>query len=74
MKITNRKLYDVQFTLEELEALQSAERALTEIAVLFGNEGYLMAAETGECVELSELNRVRAILDFFYDHRVFERN
>lgn len=73
MTINNRKLYDVQFTLEELNALQGAERALTEVATLFGSEGYLMAAETGEAVELSELNRVRAILDFFYDHRVFER-
>ena len=73
MKINNRKLYDVQFTFEELNALQDAERALTEVVTLFGSEGCLVAAETGECVELSELNRVRAILDFFYDHRVFER-
>ena len=72
MKINNRKLHDVQFTYEELEALECAERALTEVAVAFGTEGTLMAAETDECVELSELNRVRAILDFFYDHRVFE--
>ena len=73
MKINDRKLYDVQFTCEELEALSGAERALTEIAVKFGSEGTLVSAETGECVELSELNRVRAILDFFCDHRVFER-
>lgn len=73
MTINNRKLYDVQFTLEELNALQDAERAITEVVTLFGSEGTLVAAETGECVDLSELNRVRAILDFFYDHRVFER-
>jgi hypothetical protein len=72
MKINNRKLHDVQFTYEELKALENAERALTEVAVAFGTECTLMAAETGECVELSELNRVRAILDFFCDHRVFE--
>lgn len=72
MKINNRKLHDVQFTYEELKALEGAERALTEVAVAFGTECTLMAAETGECVELSELNRVRAILDFFYDHRMFE--
>lgn len=73
MTINNRKLYDIQFTLEELEALQGAERALTEIATRFGSEGYLQSAETGEVVMLEELNRVRGILDFFYDHRVFER-
>lgn len=73
MKVNNRKLYDIQFTLEELNALQDAERALTEVVTLFGSEGVLLAAETGECIDLSELNRVRGILDFFYDHRVFER-
>ena len=73
MKLTNRKLYDCQFNLDELNALEGAERAITEIVTMFGSEGCLMSAETGECVDLSELNRVRAILDFFYDHRVFER-
>lgn len=73
MKVTDRKLYDCQFSYEELQALTGAERAITEIVTLFGSEGTLLAAETGECVELSELNRVRAILDFFHDHRIFER-
>ena len=73
MKLNDRKLYDVQFSLEELEALQGAVRAITEVVTLFGSEGTLVAAETGECIELSELNRIRAVLDFFYDHRVFER-
>ena len=73
MKLNNRKLYDCQFDWNELEALEGAERAITEIVTLFGSEGALVAAETGECVDLSELNRVRAILDFFHDHRIFER-
>lgn len=73
MKLVDRKLYNVQFSWEELQALEGAERAITEVVTLFGSEGCLMSAETGECVDLSELNRVRAILDFFYDHRVFER-
>ena len=68
MKINDRKLYDCQFDHEELEALEGAERAITEIVTLFGSEGTLVAAETGECVDLSELNRVRGILDFFHDH------
>ena len=73
MKLHDRKLYDCQFDYEELCALEGAERAITEIVTMFGSEGTLVAAETGECVDLSELNRVRAILDFFHDHRVFER-
>lgn len=73
MIINNRKLYDVQFTPEELEALRGAERAITEIITLFCSDGCLMSAETGEVVTLDELNLVRGILNFFYDHRVFER-
>ena len=73
MKLNDRKLYDCQFDYEELCALEGAERALTEIVTLFGSEGHLMSAETGEVIMLDELNRVRGILDFFCDHRVFER-
>ena len=73
MKLNDRKLYDCQFHRDELEALEGAERAIAEVVTMFGSEGTLVAAETGECVDLSELNRVRAILDFFYDHRIFER-
>ena len=73
MKINDRKLYDVHFSPEELEALHGAERTITEVVTLFGSEGMLVAAETGEYIDLSELNRVRAILDFFHDHGIFER-
>lgn len=72
MKVSNVKLTNIQFTHEELCALDNAERAITEVAVAFGSEGALVSAETGECVNLSELNRVRTILDFFHDYRNFE--
>ena len=39
MKINDRKLYDVQFTYEELCALENAERALAEVVIMFGSEG-----------------------------------
>ena len=73
MKLNDRKLYDCHFEWDELNALEGAERTIAEIITLFGSEGTLVAAETGECVELSELHRVRAILDFFHDHGIFER-
>ena len=73
MTVNDRRLYDVQFTFNELDALKRAERAITEVITLFGSEGHLMSAETGEVVMLDELERVRGILDFFYDHRIFER-
>lgn len=73
MKLNDRKLHDCHFDYEELCALEGAERVITEVVTLLGSEGTLVAAETGECVDLSELNRVRAILDFFHDHGIFER-
>ena len=73
MKLNNRKLYDVQFTYEELCALDTAESALADVTAMFGSMGTLVAAETGECVDLSELSRVRAVLSLFHDSRIFER-
>lgn len=52
--------------------LEKAERIINNLPIFFGSDGALMSAETGECVELCELNRVRAILDFFVDYRTFE--
>ena len=72
MTTTKKTLHDVKFSFEELQALEGAERALTEVSVIFGTQATLMSAETGEIVQLEELNRVRAILDFFAEHRVFE--
>jgi hypothetical protein len=72
MTTTKKAIHDIQFTYEELSALNDAERALAEISVMFGTQATLMSAETGEIVQLEELNRVRAILDFFVGHRVFE--
>ena len=72
MTTTKKSIHDVQFTNEELNALAQAERALTEVSIAFGTQVTLMSAETGEIVQLEELNRVRAILDFFVEHRVFE--
>lgn len=72
MTTTKKTIHDIQFSVEELNALAHAERALAEVSVKFGTQATLMSAETGEIVQLEELNRVRAILDFFVDHRVFE--
>lgn len=73
MILNEKKLYEIQLTGKELTALDVSERALAEVAEMFGSNGTLVAAETGECVDLSELNRVRAVLDFFYIHKIFER-
>lgn len=72
MTATKKAIHDIQFTCKEVSALSDAECALAEISVAFGTQATLISAETGEVVQLEELNRVRAILEFFVEHRVFE--
>ena len=73
MIVNERKLYEAQLSCKELIALDTAERALADVTAMFGSNGTLVAAETGECIDLAELGRVRAVLDFFHDRKVFER-
>lgn len=72
MTITTKRVFDIQLTQDEIDTLEEAERIINNLPIFFGSDGALMSAETGECVELCELNRVRAILDFFVDYRTFE--
>lgn len=72
MTITNKRVLDVQLTQDEINTLENAERIINDLSIFFGSDGAVMSAETGESVVLYELNRVRAILDFFVDYRAFE--
>lgn len=72
MTITNKRVFDIQLTQDEINTLENTERIITDLSIFFGSDDALMSAETGECVALCELNRVRAILDFFVDYRTFE--
>lgn len=72
MTITNKRVFDVQLTQDEINTLENAERIINNLSIFFGSKDALASAETSECVELCELNRVRAILDFFVDYRTFE--
>lgn len=72
MTITNKRVLDVQLTQDEITTLENAERIINDLSIFFGSDGAVMSAETGESVVLYELNRVRAILDFFVDYRAFE--
>lgn len=72
MTITNKRVFDVQLTQDEINTLENAERIINDLSIFFGSDGAVMSAETGESVVLYELNRVRAILDFFVDYRAFE--
>lgn len=72
MTITNKRVFDIQLTQDEINTLENAERIINDLSIFFGSDDALMSAESGECVVLEELNRVRAILDFFVDYRAFE--
>jgi hypothetical protein len=72
MKLLEKKLFVVNFTAEELDALELADRALGELYNVFGRDDKLVSPDTGELVELNELPRVRGILNLLCTRRTFE--
>ena len=72
MKLLEKRLFVVNFTAEELDALELADRALGELYNHFGRDDKLVSPDTGELVELNELPRVRGILNLLYARRTFE--
>lgn len=72
MTLLEKRLLVVNFTAEELDALELADRALGELYNLFGCDDKLVSPDTGELVELNELSRVRGILRLLYTRRTFE--
>lgn len=72
MTTTKKTIHNIRLTHAELIALQEAHDVLSEITAMFGTQATLMSAETGEVVELDELSRVRGVLSFFREYRVFE--
>lgn len=56
--------------LEEVNALQTAERVLREVQSAFGFYSTIQSLETGEVITGEEVARARAILDFIANYRV----
>ena len=61
-----------QLTVEEYQALELAEKIFAHIQNTYGEKCRLTSVNDGECVTLSEIPRVRGIIDFVMRNRVVE--
>ena len=74
MTITTQRLNIHQFTKEEYDALMGASNLCLDLLNTYNENDVLMSPNTGEVIEISELLRVRGVLDFLIENRVVEVN
>ena len=68
---TTREVFCVnQLSLEEFQALELAEKILGHFTEVYGSDCRLTSPNDGECILISELLRMRGILDFVMRNRV----
>ena len=72
MRISQQVFNINQLTIEESQALELTERILAHIQDTYGEKCRLTSVNDGECVTLSEIPRVRGIIDFVMRNRVVE--
>ena len=70
MKVSHEVFCVNQLTLEEFQALELTEKVLEHFCDMYDDGCRLTSANDGECVLMSELPRVRGILDFIMQNRV----
>lgn len=70
MKTTHEVFCVNQLTIEEFQALELAEKVLENFTEVYDNNCRLTSVNDGECIMISELPRVRGILDFIMRNRV----
>ena len=70
MKITHEVFCVNQLSIEEFQALEMAEKVMEHLTETYGDDCRLTSANDGECILISELPRVRGILDFVMRNRV----
>ena len=70
MKTTHEVFYVNQLTIEEFQALELAEKVLEHFTEVYGDDCRLTSVNDGECIMISELPRMRGILDFIMRNRV----
>ena len=74
MKVYKQTINIHQFTAEDYEALTKADEILGQLFDLYDKDDVLASPNTGEVIQVSELPRVRGILDFIYSNRAVEVN
>jgi hypothetical protein len=72
MRISQQVFNINQLTIEEYQALELAEKIFEHIQDTYGEKCRLTSVNDGECVTLSEIPRVRGIIDFVMRNRVVE--
>ena len=70
MKTTHEVFCVNQLSIEEFQALELAEKVLENFTEIYDNDCRLTSVNDGECIMISELPRVRGILDFIMRNRV----
>lgn len=70
MKVSHEVFCVNELSLEEFQAFELAEKVLEHFTEVYGNDCRLTSPNDGECILISELPRVRGILDFIMRNRV----
>ena len=70
MKVSHEVFCVNQLSIEEFKALELTEKILEHFTEIYGNDCRLTSVNDGECILISELPRVRGILDFIMRNRV----
>ena len=68
MRIERETVINLGLTKHERSALALADLILLHIQKSFMEDTQLQAPETGECLNTSELGRVRGILEMIHDN------
>ena len=70
MKTTHEVFCVSQLSIEEFQALELAEKVIAHFTEVYGDDCRLTSVNDGECILISELPRMRGILDFVMRNRV----
>ena len=70
MKVSHEVFCVNELSLEEFQALELVEKVLEHFTEVYGDNCRLTSPNEGECIMISELPRMRGILDFMMRNRV----
>lgn len=70
MKVSHEVFCVNELSIEEFQALELAEKVFEHFTEVYGNDCRLTSVNDGECILISELPRMRGILDFVMRNRV----
>lgn len=70
MKVSHEVFCVNQLSIEEFKVLELAEKVLKHFCDMYDDDCRLTSVNDGECILISELPRMRGILDFVMRNRV----